>query len=162
MKNNSGKKKIIMVCSDGGHLAQMLELKELFDRYDYLLVTEKTAATKNLANSYNMAYVEPRPEGKNRKLSFFISLIKNSWMALKILIKHRPKAVITTGSHTAVPFCLLAKPFGAKVVWILSFARINSKAASANLIYPIADKFIVQWPQMLKHYKKAVYMGSIY
>ena len=159
---NQKKKRILMVCSDGGHLAQMLELKELMDRYDYLLVTEQTSATKPLSEKYNIQFVNPRPEGQNRNLSFFLSVISNFYLALKILIKHRPKVVLTTGSHTAVPFCLLAKLLGIKVVWILSFARINSPAKSASLIYPIANRFIVQWPTMKNHYKKAVYLGSIY
>ncbi|WPR73536.1 PssD/Cps14F family polysaccharide biosynthesis glycosyltransferase [Algoriphagus sp. NG3] len=156
------KKRVLLVCSDGGHLAQMLELKELFEKYDYLLVTERAPSTIPLAKTYNLKFVRPRPEGKNRKLGFYISLIQNSFSSLKILLTHRPKVILTTGSHTAVPFCILAKILGMKVVWILSYARINSKASSANLIYPIANRFLVQWPNMTDHYKKGIYVGSIY
>ena len=156
------KRKILLVCSDGGHLAQVLELKELFEKYDYLLITEKSPSTVSLAEKYNIKFVSARPEGKNRKLGFYISLLKNSFSSLRILMTQRPKVILTTGSHTAVPFCLLGKLMGIKVVWILSYARINSKAASANVIYPIADRFLVQWPNMKKHYKNSIYLGSIY
>jgi beta-1,4-N-acetylglucosaminyltransferase len=156
------KRKILLVCSDGGHLAQMLELKALFEKYDYLLVTERSKPTQALAKFYNICFVEPRPEGQNRKVSFLFSLLKNTFTSIFILLSHRPKVILTTGSHTAVPFCLLGKLFGIKVVWILSFARINSKAASADLIYPISDRFLVQWPGMVNHYKKGIYLGSIY
>ncbi|MCE7053282.1 hypothetical protein LZF95_01250 [Algoriphagus sp. AGSA1] len=156
------KRKILLVCSDGGHLAQILELKELFENYDYLLVTEKAPSTLPLAKHYNVKFVHARPEGKNRKLGFYLSLLINSFTSLRIFLSHRPKVIITTGSHTAVPFCLLGKLMGIKVVWILSYARINSKAASANLIYPIADRFLVQWPTMKNLYKDSIYMGSIY
>lgn len=156
------KRKILLVSSDGGHLAQLLELKELFERYDYLLVTEEAPSTIPLAEQYNVKFVRARPEGKNRKLGFYLSLIQNSFTSIRILLAHRPKAIITTGSHTAIPFCLIGKMLGIKVIWILSYARINSKAASANLIYPIADKFLVQWPSMQSHYKKSAYLGSIY
>ncbi len=156
------KRKILLVCSDGGHLAQMLELKELFEKYDYLLVTEKSPSTIPLANNYNLEFVEARPEGKNKNLSFYISLIKNSFSSVAILLRHKPKVILTTGSHTAIPFCFLGKLMGIKVVWILSYARINSKAKSADLVYPFADRFLVQWPNMTKHYKKGIYLGSIY
>lgn len=156
------KRKILLVSSDGGHLAQILELKELFEGYDYLLVTEEAPSTIPLAQHYNVKFVRARPEGKNRKMRFYISLLRNSFTSLFILLSHRPKVIITTGSHTAVPFCILGKLMGIKVVWILSYARINSKAASANLIYPIADKFLVQWPNMKKLYKNSIYLGSIY
>ncbi len=156
------KRKILLVSSDGGHLAQLLELKELFEKYDYLLVTEEAPSTIPLAQQYNVKFVSARPEGKNRKLGFYLSLIRNSFTSARLLLAHRPKVILTTGSHTAIPFCLLGKILGIKVIWILSYARINSKAASANLIYPIADKFLVQWPGMINHYKNSVYLGSIY
>ncbi len=156
------KKKILLVSSDGGHLAQLLEMKELYSRYDYLLVTEKAKSTLPLQENYNVKFVEARSEGQKRNFGFFYSLVKNTFLALSIIRSHRPKVIITTGSHTAIPFCVVGKAMGVKVVWILSYARINSKAASANLIYPMADRFLVQWPSMKKHYKKAIYKGSVY
>ena len=156
------KKKIILICSDGGHLAQILELRELFLNYDYLIVTEESPATLPLKEKFNITYLKGRSKGQKRNLSFVISLIVNAFLSLKILIQHFPKAIITTGSHTAIPMCLLGKLFGAKVIWILSYARINSKAFSADIIYPIADKFIIQWPGVQKFYKKGIYLGGIY
>jgi beta-1,4-N-acetylglucosaminyltransferase len=158
MKTN----RVLFVASDGGHLAQILELKQIMDQYDYQIVTEKTKATVPLAKDYNIDFAYPRPEGKSRNLPFFISILKNFFFAIKKIRELKPKVIITTGSHTAIPFCIMGKMMGCKVVWILSFARINSKASSANLIYPIADKFIVQWPEMQNHYKKSIYLGSIY
>jgi UDP-N-acetylglucosamine:LPS N-acetylglucosamine transferase len=156
------KRKILLVSSDGGHLAQILELKELFERYDYLLVTEKAPSTVPLSEHYKVKFFRARPEGKNRKLGFYISLLQNSFTSLLILLTHRPKVILTTGSHTAIPLCILGKLMGIKIVWILSYARINSKAKSANLIYPLADKFLVQWPNMKNLYKDSIYVGSIY
>lgn len=156
------KKKIILVCSDGGHLAQVLELEELFLRYDYLIITERTKATVPLQEKYNMVFLRSRPEGNKRSFAFFYILFLNLLRSLKILLVHYPKAVITTGSHTAVPICLLGKMLGVKVVWILSFARINTRAKSASLVYPIADRFIVQWQPVQKLYPKSIYLGGIY
>lgn len=158
MKSN----KVLFVASDGGHLAQVLELKLLMEKYEHLIITEKTKATIPLAKDYNIEFAHPRPEGKNRNLAFYISILKNFHFAFKKIRKFKPRVIITTGSHTAIPFCIMGKLLGCKIVWILSFARINSKASSANLIYPIADKFIVQWPEMQNHYKKSIYLGSIY
>jgi UDP-N-acetylglucosamine:LPS N-acetylglucosamine transferase len=155
-------RKIILVCSDGGHLAQILELKEMFLNYDYLIVTEESPATLPLREKFNIQYLKGRSKGQKRNLSFIFSLVFNAFLSLKILIKHFPKAIITTGSHTAIPMCLLGKLTGVKIIWILSYARINSRAFSADIIYPIADKFIIQWPGVQKFYKKAIYLGGIY
>ncbi|WP_162417075.1 PssD/Cps14F family polysaccharide biosynthesis glycosyltransferase [Cyclobacterium roseum] len=156
------KKKIILICSDGGHLAQIMELKEWFVKYDYLLVTEKATSTLFYQNDFNIKYLRGRTKGKNRSIGFFVNIIINFFLTLKILLTHFPKAIITTGSHTAVPMCILGKVLGSKIIWILSFARISSRAFSADLIYPIADKFIIQWPGPKKFYKKAIYLGGIY
>ena len=82
--------------------------------------------------------------------------------SLYLFIKIRPKVVITTGTHSAVPMCYIAKLFGKKVIFIETFANRNSKTLSGKLVYPIADLFIVQWEEMLKLYPKAVYGGAIY
>ena len=50
------KKKVLFICSVGGHLTQMLQLKRIFDDYNYLLVTEKTDVTKDLSNKYNVKF----------------------------------------------------------------------------------------------------------
>lgn len=162
MNTSTKNKKLILICSNGGHLAQIMELKDWFINYDYLIVTEKSPSTLSYANQFNIKFLKGRPLGKKRNLSFFFSVLINFHHTLKILFGHFPKAIITTGSHTAVPMCLLGKLLGRKVIWILSYARIKSRAASADFIYPIADKFIIQWPEPQKFYKKAIYLGGIY
>lgn len=139
-----------------------MELRDWFIKYDYLIVTESSPSTRPYAQQLNMKFLRGRPKGKKRSLTFFAHLMVNFFLTVKILIGHFPKAIITTGSHTAVPMCLIGKSLGRKIVWILSYARIKSRAASADLIYPIADKFIIQWPEPQKFYKKAIYLGGIY
>jgi beta-1,4-N-acetylglucosaminyltransferase len=156
------RKKIILVCSDGGHLAQILHLKEMFVKYNYLLVTEKTPATAPLAETYNTSYLTQRSKGTKRSISFLLTIFYNVFLSLKILLTHYPKVIISTGSHTAIPLCFLGKLLGVKVVFILSFARVNSRAKSADLIYKIADKFIIQWPDAKHNYSKGIYLGGIY
>lgn len=162
MEISAKKKKIILISSDGGHLAQLLELKEWFLDYDYLLITENSPSTIPLKKSINIKYLNGRPNGNKRSITFFLNLFYNFFLTIRFLFTHFPKVIITTGSHTAVPICLLGKLLGIKIVWILSYARVNSRAFSATLIYPIADKFIIQWPGVQKFYKKAIFLGGIY
>ena len=42
------KKKVLFVSSIGGHLTQMLQLKSIFNDYNYVLITEKSEVTINL------------------------------------------------------------------------------------------------------------------
>ena len=156
------KKKIILICSDGGHLAQVLELSDLFLQYDYLIITEKSEATISLKKNYNVRYVKPRPKGRSRGISFWMSVVSNFLYSVRLIITHYPKVIITTGSHTAVPMCIIGKLFFVKIIWILSYARISTKAKSADLIYPIADKFLVQWESAQQLYPRSKYLGGVY
>ena len=79
-----------------------------------------------------------------------------------MFFKVRPKYVISTGTHTAVPMCYIAKLFGAKIIFIETFANSTTKTLSGKMIYPIANLFIVQWESMLKLYPKAKLGGWIY
>ena len=78
------------------------------------------------------------------------------------MLQLRPDVVVTTGTHTAVPMCYIAKLFGKKVIFIETFANSKTKTMAGKMIYPIADVFIVQWEEMLKLYPKAIYGGWIY
>ena len=51
---------------------------------------------------------------------------------------------------------------GAKLVYIEVFYRIDKPTMTGRIVYPIADKFIVQWEEQKKVYPKAINLGSIF
>ena len=51
---------------------------------------------------------------------------------------------------------------GIKTLYIEIFDRIDSPTLSGRLVYPVADRFVVQWEQMKKVYPKAINLGSIF
>ncbi len=150
--------KIVFAASSGGHYEQLLMLKPLMEKYDSVLVTEKTdySAGDTGIKTYYMHQI-------NRKeLLFLPKLIANSWRSLVLIIKERPKVMITTGVLAVIPLALLIKMFGGKLIYIESFAKVCSKNLTGNLLYRFADQFYVQWEEMLKLYPKAIYKGGIY
>ena len=153
-------KKILFVCSAGGHLAETLMMEKLYQKYEYLIVTEDVPSARFLSETYAMKFIKPDVEG--RRIGYWWNIFMNFFLSLPILIKFRPDLVITTGSHTAFPMCVLAKILRIKVVYILSYARVNTKAKSANIIYPLADVFLVQWKSAQKLYPKSIYKGSLF
>ena len=83
-------------------------------------------------------------------------------MAYKVLKKERPDLIISTGAAVAVPYFYLGKLFKAKTVYVEIFDRIDSPTMTGKLIYPVADKFIVQWEELKKVYPKAINLGGIF
>ena len=155
-------KKVLFISSTGGHFSELLQLKPLFKKYDSYIITEKDETNVNLKQEYGnkMFFL---PYGTRSKL--FTYIFKYLHLCLKTIylyIRIRPKYIVTTGTHTAVPMCYLGKLFGSKIIFIETFANSESKTLSGKMIYPIANLFIVQWEEMLKLYPKATYGGPIY
>ena len=152
-------KKVIFVASSGGHLSEILKLKELFNEYEYLLVTEKTEVTSKLDKEYNMEYLKYGPN-KN-KIKYLGTVLYNTFKSIKILLKFNPKTVISTGAQVGGIMCFFAKLLGKKVIYIESLAKVNSLSITGKMIYPFANKFYVQWESLEKKYKKAEYLGRL-
>ncbi|OIM61992.1 PssD/Cps14F family polysaccharide biosynthesis glycosyltransferase, partial [Oenococcus oeni] len=90
------------------------------------------------------------------------NLIRNTFLAFKVLKREKPDIIISSGAAVAVPFFYLGKLFGAKTIYIEVFDRIDRPTLTGKLVYPVTDKFIVQWPEMKKIYPKAINLGGIF
>lgn len=152
--------RVLLPTSSGGHLTEILQLHQLLDATDHLFVTEDLPLTRLLLKDRPCRFV--RPNGRNRDWTFWINFFINWFRAVPILLKFRPHAIVTTGSHTAIPFCFIGKLLGCKIIFILSFCRIDSKAAAASAVYPISDLFFVQWERMRAAYRKGIYIGPLF
>lgn len=152
--------KVLFVSSAGGHLDEILQLEELRNKYEYLIVTEDLESTQPLQDRYHVKYIKPDVMGRGWR--YFWNIFVNFFLSFSILLKFKPKVIITTGSHTAFPMCVLGKLMRVKIVYILSYARVNSKAKTANLVYPFSDLFLVQWEPAQKLYPKSIYKGGLF
>ncbi len=148
--------KICLVGSSGGHLAHLNMLKPFWSREDRFWVTFDKEDARSILKNEKM-YPCYFPTNRNLK-----NLIKNTFLAIRILRKERPDVIISSGAAVAVPFFYLGKLFGAKTVYIEVFDRIDKPTITGKLVYPVTDKFIVQWEEMKKVYPKAINLGSIF
>jgi len=152
------KKKLCFAASSGGHYEQLLMLKPLMKSYDSFILTEKTEYIgANLSTRiYYLLQV-------NREEKFFVAkMLINLMKSLIIFLKERPNVVICTGVLSMIPMCLTCKLFKGKLIYIESFAKVTTPTLTGKFLYKYADQFYVQWPQMLKVYPNAIYLGGIY
>ncbi len=152
----------MFISSMGGHLNELLMLDKLFNKYDYKIITEKNKSTKYLKNKYKKKASYLIYCTKKTFILYPFVLILNSFISLFYFIIYRPDFVVTTGTHTAGPMCCIAHIFKKKVIYIETFANVNTKTATGKLVYKFADLFVVQWPQMLEVYPNAKCFGSIF
>ncbi len=155
-------KKVLFISSTGGHLTELMQLKKLFRKYDYHIITEKTKVNKDLKKDYGKRINFVIYGTKDHKFSYIFKLLANCFIELFLYIKIRPKYIISTGAHIAGPMCLIGKIFGSKIIFIETFANKNSKTVTGKYVYKFADLFLVQWEEMLKLYPNAKYWGSLF
>ena len=151
-----GKVKICLVGSSGGHLTHLYMLKQFWSSKDRCWVTFDKEDARSLLAGEKM-YPCYYPTNRNLK-----NLVKNTIIAWKVLRKEKPDLIISSGAAIAVPFFYLGKLFAAKLIYIEVFDRIDKPTMTGKMVYPITDKFIVQWEEQKHVYKKAVNLGSIF
>ncbi|MBY0755911.1 polysaccharide biosynthesis protein [Clostridium sardiniense] len=155
-------KKVIFISSTGGHLSELMQLKSIFKNYDYHIITEKNDTTLKLKEEYGNKINYLVYGARNYMLSYMFKFPYNIIKSLLLYMKIRPDVIVTTGAHTAVPMCYIAKLFKKNIIFIETFARVNSQSMSGRMINKIADVFLVQHEEMLDVYENAIYKGDLY
>ena len=149
------KKKVLFISSTGGHFNELMQLKPMFEKYDYHIITEKDKFTVGFKKRYGKRISYMLYGTRSHPIVYPFKFLWNCILTVFYFIK-------ATGTHNAGPMCLMGKIFGSKIIFIETFANRNSKTATGKLVYKFADLFIVQWEEMLKLYPKAKLGGSIY
>jgi len=144
--------KICLVCSHGGHLTEILQLQEAFEGHDAFFITYDSVRTRQLDRKYLLRNIGTNP----------IIMAQASLSMLRILLREKPKLIISTGSEIAIPAFYLAKLLRIKTVFIESWTRVDRPTGTGKIVYPVSDLFLVQWERLLPKYgKKAKYEGAI-
>lgn len=146
---------ILLVCDSGGHLYQLFSLKDYWSKYDRTWVTFDTEMAKSLLSDERVITAF-HPSTRNLK-----NFLRNLHLAFNVVRRLRPKAVVSTGSAVAVPFIYVAKLYGIRTIYIETISRTTKLSLTGRLIYPIADHFLVQWPELTKTLRRAEYRGQV-
>ena len=155
-KKNYDECKFCIVGSSGGHLTHMWMLKDLWEKHDRVWVTFNKEDANSLLKDERKYYCY-YPTNRNIK-----NLIRNFFLAVKVLRKEKPDVILSSGAAVAIPFFVLGKIMKIKLVYIEVFDRIDKPTISGKICYKFADKFIVQWDEQLNVYPKAINLGSIF
>ncbi len=159
------KKKVLFIASTGGHLEELMQLKPMFNNYDYHIITEKTKSNLSLKNKHPHRVnflVYGSYTTLPRKIIYPFKLLYNTIKSFVLYLIIRPKYIVSTGAHTAGPMCLIGHILGSKIIYIETFANSISKSRTGKIVSKFADLFIVQWESMLKVYPNAIYGGWIF
>ena len=146
---------VMLVGSSGGHLAQLLALEPWWGRLERTWVTFPTVdASSQLADeTVTWAY---HPTTRH-----IPNLVRNTFLALRVLRSVRPEIVVTTGAGVALPFVVVARAMGIRTVYVEVYDRIDSTTLTARLCRPFVDLFCVQWEEQRSLYPGSTVIGPL-
>jgi len=136
-------------------MVQARQLEDVYSEHDHFFFTFSGGVAEELKKAERVVAI-PNIVRHNP-----ISWLTGAVMSFYYAIKLRPDVVITTGAGIVVFFCVFAKMFGAKLIFVESMARIEKPTLTARMLYPFSDLFLVQWPQLQKYFPKAKFLGRL-
>eukprot|EP01031_Cornospumella_fuschlensis_P028799 gene28800-34766_t len=88
--------------------------------------------------------------------------------SLYLIAQIQPQVIICNGPGTCVPLCYMAFLLSflgvmqhCPILYVESFCRVQHLSLTGKLLYPIADRFIVQWEDLAEKYSRAEYLGDL-
>ena len=156
--------RLLIVLGEGGHTTELLRLVDLLgDRYDYHYVVSKednlsVDRIKHLGPLHGLS----RPRGKQTgKREAIFRTILSGIQSLRILLRVRPDAILSTGPAIAVPVSVFGKLLGTRVIFVETGSRVTALSLTGRIMYRWADLFFVQWPQLAEKLPRAIYAGRL-
>jgi UDP-N-acetylglucosamine:LPS N-acetylglucosamine transferase len=146
----------MLVCSSGGHLLQMLELRPAWEDFDRVWIAFDKSDTRSLLAGERIVHGHG-PTNRNLRNS-----VRNFGLAYRVIRRERPRAILTTGAGLAVPFAWVGRHFRVPTVYVESFTRIEELSLSARLISPVASRVYVQWPELAPSTGRYRFAGNLF
>ena len=166
--------KTLVVLGSGGHTAEMLRLITAFDFGRYGPLTLVTAATDTTSRAKaerelpREALATARwvqiPRAREVGQSFGSSVpstLHALWACVQLLWTAAPDLVLVNGPGTCVPVAVLARLSGSRVIFVESWCRVESLSLTGRIMYWVAHRFVVHWPELARRYPRAEYLGRI-
>lgn len=133
--------KVLAVASGGGHWEQLMLLRPTLANYDIRFATTEPA----VAVQHGVTGAESLPDcNQNMPLQSALCAL----VALRIVLKHRPHVILSTGAAPGF-FCILAgRLIGARTLWIDSVANGEELSMCGKLSKRFAHECWTQWEHL--------------
>lgn len=119
----------------------MLRLRDAFANYDTVYVS----MFDNYADAVPGARFYTIPDASRFDKASFLKV----WArAIRIMVRERPRAVVTTGSAPMLSFIILGRMMGARTLWVDSIANAERLSSSGRLARKLAHRTVSQWPEV--------------
>lgn len=145
--------KVLFVSSSGGHWVQMMRTRRAFEGHELFF-----ASTERSYNEHNPTRPFHYIPDASRWNKF--KLIWQAIIVASVVIRVRPKVVITTGASAGFFAIAAAKVLGARTIWLDSIANTAQMSLSGQKAGRFADLYLTQWPDLAEE-NGPHYLGTV-
>lgn len=152
--------RVMAVASAGGHWVQLMRLRPAWSGLPVTYVTTDPS----------LGDVIRGQGGAEQAVAFRTVVEANRWQKRRlvlqalhlalIILRERPRVIITTGAAVGYFAIRLGKILGARTVWIDSMANVEELSLSGRKAGRHADLWLTQWPHLARTEGPA-YLGSV-
>jgi UDP-N-acetylglucosamine:LPS N-acetylglucosamine transferase len=146
---------VLLVSSQGGHLAHLLALRAWWEEHDRLWVCPDTP---DVADRLEGERVVRSHHPTTRSVA---NLLRNAALAARLLVRERPSLLVSAGAGVAVPFFVAAWVLRIPTVYIEVYDRVDTPTMTGRLCGPFTTRRIVQWQSQLAFYPDAHVVGPL-
>jgi UDP-N-acetylglucosamine:LPS N-acetylglucosamine transferase len=148
--------KVMLVCSSGGHLIQLHQLKPWWSKHERKWVTFDLPDSRSLLEGEDVAWAH-FPTTRNLR-----NTVRNLFLAARLVPRFRPDVVVSDGAGVAFPFFIVARIMRVPTVYLEVYDRIDSPTLTGKLCRPFTSLFVVQWEEQRKFYPGARVIGGLF
>lgn len=154
--NPTWPRRVLFVCSSGGHLAQLHRLQPWWSERERTWVTFDTPdAVSLLADEDDVVWAH-HPTTRS-----IPNLARNLGLAMRLFRQRSWDVVISDGAAVAVPFFMVARARGIPTVYLEVYDRIDSMTLTGKLCRPMTSLMLVQWEAQKMMYPEAEVTGVL-
>lgn len=147
--------KVMLVCSAGGHLAQLYRLRPWWQQQERTWVTFSGAQAESLLRGETVVSAFA-PTTRN-----IPNAVRNLRLAIRLIRAERPDVIVSNGAGVAFPFFLVARAYRIRTVYLEVYDRISRPTVTGRLCYPLTELFLLQWPEQAVSYPCGQLIGRL-
>lgn len=144
---------VLAISSPGGHWVELTRLVPAFEGLSVQYATTDAGRAVDVPSGRFHLITDA-----NQRTPLLLVLC--AWQVFWLVLRHRPRIVVTTGAAPGLFAVIFGRLSGARSVWLDIFGLVERMTLSGRLAKPFADLCLVQWPHLAKS-DGPCYRGSL-
>jgi hypothetical protein len=147
---------ILLVTSSGGVLLDLLALRPWWERHEPRWVavpapdTEEALAGQEVRWCAEVGTARP------------VALAGATLDARRHLLRTRPDVVVSAGTGLAVPWFVASRSLGVRRTWVETLNLVGEPGRAARICQRLANRVLVQRPELIGSRRRAAFVGELY